>query len=48
LKDVRKIEENGFNAANDLLRNIFLELVPQEDLLYWIFDIEKDKSYGQR
>jgi hypothetical protein len=43
LKNVRKIEENGFNAANDLLRNIFLELIPQEDILYWIFDIEKDK-----
>ena len=43
LKDVREIDQNGFNATNDLLRKIFLDLVPQDNLLYWIFDMEKDK-----
>jgi hypothetical protein len=43
LMDIRNINDNGFEATLELLRELLLDTNNRDKLMYWIFDIEKDK-----
>ena len=42
-KDIRTINSNGYEASIKLLENIFFNVKNNDKIMYWIFDIEKDK-----
>ena len=41
--DVRTINDNGYEACTKLLEELLFDAKNREKIMYWIFDIEKDK-----
>lgn len=41
--DIRTINQNGYDACVELLRDLLLDAENRDKIVYWIFDMEKDK-----
>ena len=41
--DIRTVNQNGFEACNELLKDLLFNVEDTDKIMYWIFDIEKDK-----
>lgn len=48
LTNIREYYENGFEGTIDLLRDGILDTLNKDELIYWIFDMEKDKLISDK
>jgi hypothetical protein len=46
--DVRTINDNGYEACTKLLEELLFDVKNREKIMYWIFDIEKDKLITEK
>uniref|UniRef100_A0A6C0H000 Uncharacterized protein n=1 Tax=viral metagenome TaxID=1070528 RepID=A0A6C0H000_9ZZZZ len=46
--DIRTINQNGFEACNELLKELLINVENKEKIAYWIFDVEKDKLLSDK
>jgi len=46
--DIKTLNNNGYEACNELLKELLFDLNNREKMIYWIFDLEKDKLVSDK
>jgi len=46
--NIRTINDNAYEACNEVLKDLLFNVEDKEKIMYWIFDVEKDKLISDK